>query len=148
MNLGQSFIIFGVLENFLWISIEFTNLWVFSKWFNQNLLEFEIVTQIPYLKSKAWIKFIQIPSLNRIWMDSNLNQIWIEFYLNNPKEKGKIYCFSCCTGSPQPQRPTGPRPSTLAHSGGLQLAHGTRSTVNTAKCGKCTQRGAEFYGMV
>jgi hypothetical protein len=96
---------------------------VFSKWFNQIFLEFKILTQIPYLKSKDRIKFIQIPSLNRIWKDSNLNWIWIIL-----KKNGNVRCFSGLHGSPHPQWPTGPRPSKLAHSGGLRPAHGAQGT--------------------
>jgi hypothetical protein len=86
MNSSPSFIIFGVLENLLWISKEFTSLWVFSKWLNQICLNLK-----PQLRFFTWIQnlaqLIQFPSLNGFQQDSNL--IWILNWKSIWKPNGK-----------------------------------------------------------
>jgi hypothetical protein len=72
MNFGPILIIFGDLKNLLWISKWiYKPMSIFSKWFNQILLEFEILTQIPYLNPKHsvhkfeqnWNEFNSKPNL-------------------------------------------------------------------------------------
>jgi hypothetical protein len=102
MNLGPVFIIFGVLENFLWISIEFTSIWVFSKWFNQ--IQLNLKTQQRFL---TWIHKLESKSFSsQVWTNLgwiHLNWIWFEIYLNNTKKIEKIHYSLGPHCSPRPQ---------------------------------------------
>jgi hypothetical protein len=118
MNLGPSFRIFGVLENVLWIPIEFTSLWVIFKCFNKfiwiwkpnsdSLFEFKGLNQI-----QSNTKFEQ--NLDEVKSKLNL----IEFYLNKPREIAKAQCSTRPRWNPMPQWRTGQRPSCTAQAGAL-----------------------------
>jgi hypothetical protein len=137
MSLGPSFIIFGILDNLLWISNEFTRLWVFSNLLNQNHLHLKT-----YLRFLIWIPRLESNSFKyQVWTVFGPLQFKLKFEMdsiwNNPKGITTMHCSLRLHQSPMPQRPTGPRPSKLAHSGSFQPAHGAWGAASA-----CTMRSA------
>jgi hypothetical protein len=76
INLGLSFIIFGNLENLLWIFTELKSLWVIYRGFNQIYLNLQSYSDSS-LEFKTWHNLSNL----LVWTDSKRIQTLIEFEL-------------------------------------------------------------------